>query len=117
MSGAFSGLLAAGIAQMGGLGGYQGWRWIFILEGIGTIFIGSLCFFFLIDSPKLSTKWLTPKEIRFLEIQFIVKEGGHVKGGTESKIRWKDLRPVLTNWRLYLQGFIAFSQATCSYGE
>ncbi|KAJ4386765.1 hypothetical protein N0V93_009663 [Gnomoniopsis smithogilvyi] len=115
LSGAFSGLLAAGIAQMDGLGGYQGWRWIFIIEGIGTVCIGSLSFFLLIDSPKLSTKWLSPKETRFLEIQLIVKEGGQVNGAVESKIRWKDLRPVLTNWRLYFQGFIVFTQATCSY--
>lgn len=27
-SGAFSGLLAAGLAQMDGLGGYEGWRWM-----------------------------------------------------------------------------------------
>lgn len=27
-SGAFSGLLAAGIAQMDGLGGLEGWRWM-----------------------------------------------------------------------------------------
>ncbi|KAJ4413504.1 hypothetical protein N0V82_008491 [Gnomoniopsis sp. IMI 355080] len=116
VSAAFSGLLAAGITQMDGLGGYQGWRWIFILEGIATVCIGTLCFGLLIDSPKLSTKWLTPKEIRFLEIQLIVKEGGHVEGGGEGKIKWKDLRPVLTNWQLYLQGFIGLTQATCSYG-
>lgn len=29
-SGAFSGLLAAGIAQMDGLGNYEGWRWMFV---------------------------------------------------------------------------------------
>lgn len=33
LSGAFSGLLAAGITQMDGVGGYAGWRWIFIIEG------------------------------------------------------------------------------------
>jgi MFS family permease len=30
LSGAFSGLLAAGIANMDGVGGYRGWRWIFV---------------------------------------------------------------------------------------
>jgi hypothetical protein len=30
LSGAFSGLLAAGIANMDGVGGYSGWRWIFV---------------------------------------------------------------------------------------
>lgn len=36
LSGAFSGLLAAGITQMDGVGGYAGWRWIFIIEGAYT---------------------------------------------------------------------------------
>ena len=36
LSGAFSGLLAAAIAQMDGLGGLEGWRWIFLLEGMAT---------------------------------------------------------------------------------
>jgi hypothetical protein len=30
LSGAFSGLLAAAIANMDGVGGYRGWRWIFV---------------------------------------------------------------------------------------
>lgn len=34
IAGAFSGLLAYGIAHMDGVGGLEGWRWIFILEGI-----------------------------------------------------------------------------------
>jgi MFS family permease len=33
LAGAFSGLLAYAIANMSGIAGYSGWRWIFILEG------------------------------------------------------------------------------------
>jgi MFS family permease len=33
MAGAFSGLLAYAISKMDGVGGLEGWRWIFILEG------------------------------------------------------------------------------------
>ena len=54
LSGAFSGLLAAAIAKMDGVGGYEGWRWIFLLEGIVTVALGVSCFFLLIDSPALS---------------------------------------------------------------
>jgi hypothetical protein len=39
LSGAFSGLLAAAIAKMDGVGGYEGWRWIFLLEGKEMSFI------------------------------------------------------------------------------
>lgn len=51
LSGAFSGLLAAGITQMDGVGGYAGWRWIFIIEGAYTnVEAGSPL---IIESPQL----------------------------------------------------------------
>lgn len=52
LSGAFSGLLATAIGNMGskpshpqGIRGMKGWRWIFILEGIFTVLVGVLTFF------------------------------------------------------------------------
>ncbi|KAK5134486.1 hypothetical protein LTR08_006403 [Meristemomyces frigidus] len=62
ISGAFAGLIAAGITQ--GLDGAQGipaWRWLFIVEGIITIFIASCAFFVLPNLPR-TTKWLTEEE-------------------------------------------------------
>jgi len=57
LSGAFSGLLAAAIIKMDGIGGRPGWAWIFILEGIFSCLMGILGFF-LIPS--------TPQELKFL---------------------------------------------------
>jgi MFS family permease len=42
-AGAFGGLLARGITEMDGLGGLDGWAWIFILEGLITFFVGKYC--------------------------------------------------------------------------
>ena len=39
-AGAFGGLLARAIMEMGGVGGLNGWAWIFILEGIATCVVG-----------------------------------------------------------------------------
>ncbi len=41
LAGAFGGLLAAAINQMNGVGGYAGWRWIFIIIGLVTFVAGS----------------------------------------------------------------------------
>ncbi|KAH6887432.1 major facilitator superfamily domain-containing protein [Thelonectria olida] len=118
LSGAFSGLLAAGIAQMDGVGGYEGWRWIFILEGIVTVILGISCFFFLIDSPALSTRWLSTDEIRFLELQSFIKQGGRFaeESTGKKKIDWHDVKMVLKNWRLYMQAYILLCISACSYG-
>ncbi|EIW85122.1 MFS general substrate transporter [Coniophora puteana RWD-64-598 SS2] len=39
LAGAFSGLLAAAIIKMDGIGGRPGWAWIFILEGLFTFLL------------------------------------------------------------------------------
>ncbi|KAL2823023.1 major facilitator superfamily domain-containing protein [Aspergillus granulosus] len=114
LSGAFSGLLAAAIAEMHGLGGYEGWRWIFIIEGLATVVLGVACFLFLIDTPALATRWLEPDEIRYLELSMFIKQGGRVEN--ESKFKWRDLRMVLTNWRVYMQAWSLFVQSALSYG-
>lgn len=115
LSGAFSGLLAAAIAKMDGVGGLEGWRWIFILEGLATVLIGAACFCFLIDTPALSTRWLDAEEIRYLELSMLIKQGGSYQ--EESGFKWKDLWMVLTNWRVYVQAYFLLVQSALSYGK
>lgn len=114
LSGAFSGLLAAAIAKMDGVGGQEGWRWIFILEGLATVLLGVATFFFLIDTPALSTRWLEPEEIRYLELSMVIKQGGTFQ--EESGFKWRDLTMVLTNWRVYVQAYFLLVQSALSYG-
>ncbi|GAA5932880.1 hypothetical protein JCM1841_004624 [Sporobolomyces salmonicolor] len=61
LAGAFSGLLAYAIGHMSGVGGYNGWRWIFILEGLATFLAGVLALFTISDFPQ-TVKWLTEEE-------------------------------------------------------
>ncbi|KAL8396821.1 hypothetical protein RB594_003781 [Gaeumannomyces avenae] len=89
LSGAFSGLLAAAIARMHGVGGLEGWRWIFILEGLATVLLGIATFSLQIGSPALGGKWLEPDEIRFLELQLFIKQGGRFQDeGGESRLEY-----------------------------
>ncbi|KAK4542676.1 hypothetical protein LTR36_006248 [Oleoguttula mirabilis] len=62
ISGAFAGLIAAGITN--GLDGAQGlpaWRWLFIIEGVITIGIAACAFFILPNFPR-TTMWLSEEE-------------------------------------------------------
>ncbi|KAF3390435.1 hypothetical protein F1880_009322 [Penicillium rolfsii] len=114
LSGAFSGLLAAAIAEMDGIGGLEGWRWIFILEGLLSVIVGLMCFFLLIDTPAFSTRWLSAEEIRFLELSMFIKQGG--TSSEESNFKMRDLKKVLQNWRIYVQAYFLLCQSALSYG-
>lgn len=85
------------------------------VEGIVTVLLGIACFFCLIDSPRRGTRWLDPDEIRFLELQMFIKQGG--KFHEESGFKMRDLKIVLMNWRLYLQAWFLFCQSATSYGK
>lgn len=56
-----SGVLAYGIRNMNGIAGLEGFRWIFIIEGLVTIFISFFVFVFVPDFPE-KTKILSAAE-------------------------------------------------------
>ena len=67
VSGSFGGLLAAAIGQMDGIGGKKGWAWIFILEGLATVIVGIVSYFFVYDFPdeaKFLSDRLLPPSLR-----------------------------------------------------
>lgn len=59
--GGFSPILAYGFSLLNGKRGIRGWRWIFIIEGAITLFLGVLTWFFVPDFPDRN-KFLTPEQ-------------------------------------------------------
>ncbi|KAJ5082307.1 major facilitator superfamily domain-containing protein [Penicillium argentinense] len=57
LSGAFGGLIAAGIVDgLEGVHGIRGWRWLFIIEGAATVGVALISLFILPDFPATSRK-------------------------------------------------------------
>ncbi|TVY43165.1 putative transporter [Lachnellula occidentalis] len=50
LSGAFGGLLARGLTEIGQIGSQAEWSWIFIIEGILTVVVGVIAYFLLPNS-------------------------------------------------------------------
>jgi MFS family permease len=74
LAGAFGGFLAYAIEHMNKVGGYAGWRWIFIIEGCITIVgvgVGLLC----IPSYPEDSTFLQPQEKEYL-LAMLRKDGG-----------------------------------------
>ncbi|KAF3398002.1 hypothetical protein F1880_006439 [Penicillium rolfsii] len=62
LSGAFSGLIAAGITSgMDNKLGLRAWRWLFIIEGAITIAVAVIAIFVLPNFPR-TTSWLSEEE-------------------------------------------------------
>lgn len=61
-----SSLLAWGISHMDGLGGYSGWRWIFIINGLLTIAIALVGMAFIVDFPD-KANFLRPDQKEMIQ--------------------------------------------------
>ncbi|KAK4506075.1 hypothetical protein PRZ48_004040 [Zasmidium cellare] len=65
-SSAFGGVLAFGLTQIRGPNGFEGWRWLFILEGLLTLLLVPL--FYILFPKTPTTAWfLTPAEKNIME--------------------------------------------------
>jgi len=53
--------VAGVLLQMDGFLNVDGWKWLFIIEGVPAIFLGILTYRILIDHPR-DAHWLTPSE-------------------------------------------------------
>ncbi len=82
---------------MAGVGGYNGWRWIFIVEGLITVVFGVLGKFFIVDWPETST-FLNPEE-RALLLRRLSEETAEARMDTLNK---KSTKQIFGDWKIYV---------------
>lgn len=87
------------------MGGYNSWRWIYIIEGIITIGLSVILFFLIADWPK-QAKWLSADEKRLLAARQIVEDGGLAR---MDRLDRKALFRILTDWKIYSAIVIYFA--------
>lgn len=94
---AFSGLIAIGVFKLEGKAGLQGWRWLFIIQGLVTFVVAIVAAFILPDEP-LQTRWLT-KEERQLAHSRVHRQVVQVKDNAGP---WAGLRDAVTDYKVWL---------------
>ncbi|KAI1827963.1 major facilitator superfamily domain-containing protein [Xylaria intraflava] len=121
VAGAFSGLLAFAIAKLDGLGGLEGWRWIFILEGLVTVVVAVAAFFILHDFPETAT-FLTEEERAF--VIFRLKYQGHMDAKDErstqiaqaDEFNWEYVWAAFKDWQIWVNVFVYWGIVCPLYG-
>lgn len=96
LAGAFGGALAYGIGYMNQIHGLEAWRWLFILEGLPSVFSALLVWFFLPDYPE-TAKWLSAEE-KDVASHRMAEQGSQ---GNSGSLTWEDAKETLLEWRLW----------------
>lgn len=99
LAGAFGGILAWGIGHMRNVGGYNGWRWIFILEGIFTCIVAVIAYFFLTNYPNTAT-FLTDAERD--QVQARLKADSDAT--QDEAFTWGNVSAALKDYKVWLYG-------------
>lgn len=94
----FSGYLMAGVYHLGGKGGFKGWQWLFIVDGIISLPVAIAGYFVLPDVPEISQAfYLTKEEIAFGKKRMELEGRKNREPYTKAKVK-----KIFTSWRIYL---------------
>ncbi|GAA5897685.1 hypothetical protein JCM6882_000068 [Rhodosporidiobolus microsporus] len=114
LASATTGLFAYGILRLAGRGGYAGWQWLFIIEGL--LAVGVAIFFFLVlpQSPQKPTPFLFPRLNYFNERERHILAARVVhddaqKAQSASRIGPKEVWKTVSNPRIWPHVLIAVS--------
>lgn len=92
-----------------GMMGLKGWQWLFIIEGIPSVLLGIVTWFYLTDKPS-KADWLTPDQKMWLadrlESERTVKESAH----------GMSLGQALTSPKVLMLSVIYFGFVAALYG-
>ncbi|THY29451.1 MFS general substrate transporter [Aureobasidium pullulans] len=115
LSGAFGGLLATGLAKIH-TGGYNGWPFIFFVEGGITVLFGILTTFFLPHTPT-DSKFLTEEEKAGAALRMrLDSHGSDTADDVKSeKFSWHWVRMAFLNWNTVLLSLNFFAIITPIY--
>ncbi|KAF7530173.1 hypothetical protein G7054_g9658 [Neopestalotiopsis clavispora] len=112
LAGAFGGLLASAIGKMDGIRGYHGWRWIFILEGVLTVLVAFVFFFFFPSFPE-QAPWLREDEREYVRARLQADQG---HSAAERKVGFRDVVNVMKDYKVWLGGLMYFGLIVPAYG-
>jgi MFS transporter, ACS family, tartrate transporter len=107
VTGLIGGPLSGALLELDGLHGLAGWQWLFLLEGLPAVILGTSVLFYLKDRPE-TTHWLTPAERDWL-VETLASE-------RKACLLRPNIRVALTDKTVWNLGIIFLLVAAGFYG-
>ena len=107
VTGLIGGPLSGALLELDGLHGLAGWQWLFLLEGLPAVILGTSVLFYLKDRPE-TTHWLTPAERDWL-VETLATE-------RKACLPRPNIRVALTDKTIWNLGIIFLLVAAGFYG-
>ena len=82
---------------MAGISGYNGWRWIFIIEGLLTVVVAAIAYPFIADWPE-TAKFLNADERQLL----LRRMDEDVQGARMDRLEAKARKRAFSDWKIYV---------------
>lgn len=115
----FSNILAYALSLMAGTSGLNGWRWIFIIEGVITCALGILGYLLIVDFPDKSTKkhWITRKAFLSMdEAKIVLARIERDRGdAVVDKLTAKLVFHHLSDWKIWEYAWLYLLNNTVTY--
>ena len=112
LAGAFGSSIATGIiSRLDGAGGFAGWRWLFIIEGLISIVLAAIPWI-LIPADMKTAWWLAEDDRKTYAARLELIKAYH---GSEHLI-WKDVFAAFRDWKVWISSFCQLAGAGALYG-
>jgi ACS family tartrate transporter-like MFS transporter len=111
IAGVVGGPLSGGLLSLNGVFGLAGWQWLFLLEGVPSILLGIVVFFYLTDRPE-QARWLTDDERNWLVARMQADRAARGGGAGHHAT----LMAAIANIRVWLFALLYFNIIVCFYG-
>lgn len=112
LSGAFGGLIAGGLSSVKTTGGLEGWRYLYIIEGLVSV-VASVWLFFGLPGHFEVIPFLNERERHLMNIR--AKQRAKYMGLSD-KFEWSYVWDALKDFKTYTSFTIQFCQDVVMYG-